>query len=174
MICEGEANVHFEANGMLRKLRANVDDATVGDICYAVLGAAQSSGFEIDPSTDKGAQNRLMGGSMVQAGIFTQAEADAFFALGESVSYPFASKTEYDFQVAKGTLKVVEVQNTIDNKFALVTTTKNLGGHSAKVLNANDVTVGYIDILDVGTYACEVNEKLRTPPYKIEDFYGVI
>lgn len=147
--------------------------ATVGSLCKLVLAAAQGAGFQIDPGTEAGAENRALAQLLVDNNVFTGAEMQAFFALGETVENPFATATEYDFQKAKGTLTLTEIPAaniSQRGESAIIITTVAHEQHSPILYAADGAIAGYFNHVEsAGLYVCNIKTDQRgKAPYSYE------
>jgi hypothetical protein len=180
-----EARQFFSIMGARDNIESNLNNTavvqvvpdvntTVGALCRSVLDTLSGGNFATDPSIQDGQLNRVASAILVTAGALTQAQVDGFFALGETITTPFAGATEHDFQIAKDTIASKETSRSVARDFAFITTTGSCVKHSPRLV-ANGVIVGYFKGVEAqGTYCAEIPQQHRTSPVFVDDVYGVM
>lgn len=148
---------------------------TVGALCRTVVRTIQNGQFATDPKQKDGELNRAATQALVDSGVISQAQADGFYATCETVSRPYESKTEYDFQLAKGTITKVPAQLSALGDSVVMTTTVDCPRHSPRITDSNGVIVDYLRNVSVaGIYVTTIKPEHRGKDLYVDDCYGVI
>jgi len=152
------------------------DPTTVGALCRTVIRTLNGGQFATDPSTEDGMVNRGSSAILVVTGVLTQSQVDGFYAKAETVSFPYANRDEYSFQIAKGTVPKVELTDfSANGDFVRFSTTGTAPQHTPRVTNSADNKVGNVyGVALAGWYAFAVPVEARGTTLFIDNPYGVV
>ena len=150
-------------------------NTTVGALCRSVLDTLSGGNFATDPSIQDGQLNRVASAILVTAGALTQAQVDGFFALGETSTKPFAGATEHAFQLAKGTIPTVQLNQTANGDYAIITVSALCENHAPRVTTANGTRItSFYNVSQIGLYAAEIPNEYRGQVLSVDNAYGVV
>tara|TARA_R110000772_G_scaffold144025_2_gene253588 strand:- start:3243 stop:3869 length:627 start_codon:yes stop_codon:yes gene_type:complete len=151
------------------------DPTTVGALCRTVVRTLNGGQFSTDPNTEDGASNRGSSAVLVAVGVLTQAQVDDFYAKAETVRYPLATKTEYDFQVAKGTIAKLALRQTANGDCAIMEVFAICANHPPRVTIANGTRIGYFyNVAATGFYSFTIPNEYRGQDLFVDNAYSVI
>lgn len=151
------------------------DPTTVGALCRTIIRTLNGGSFATDPTTEDGAVNRGSSLALVAVGILTQTQMDDFYSKAETASYPFANKSEYDFQIAKGTITNVALRKTANGDCAIMEVSSSCENHAARITIANGTRIGYFyNVANVGFYSFTIPNEYRGQALFVDDAYIVV
>ena len=181
-----EARQFFSIMGALDSVEANATSTapvevipgvptTVGALCRSLLDTLKDGTFATDPNTQDGQLNRAASAMLVNNSVLAQAQVDGFFALSETNTNPFANKTEYDFQVAKGTVPQTTVDISANGDFCYKVTTGNCPGHAPRITTTNGTRItSFYNVDAQGMYIAAIPNEYRGQTLYVDNAYGVM
>jgi hypothetical protein len=186
-ISPGKAGQFFGTTGMLSKIEAeftnptlvqllpSLPPTTVGELCRTIIKSSETIGFAIDPNTPEGDLNRAGAAILVNEGIISQGLVDAFFGIGETVTYPFANKTEYDFAIAKGTVDRVVLTKTANGDSVIIQTSAECELHSPRITNqAGTMITRFFNVSKVGFYTQVIPNEYKGQTLYVDNAFNVV
>jgi len=178
----GQARGYFVSSGIWARLRAIQSDKSnplyaLADAIIITASDAESY-FGIDPLLADGVSNLRGLNTLYSAGEVTETQRDYFLGMSVTINYPFANKTEQDFQIAKDTIQRVIV--TVEQGFCTITTLADAPKHNPHIYRRVTFSNGdYEDIRVAGFRDVEKASKYRVqcpsePDMYVDNAYNVI
>ncbi len=150
------------------------DPTTVGALCRTIVRTLSGGMFATDPNTEDGMVNRGSSAILVAVGVLTQAQVDGFYSKAETVAFPFLTKTEHDFQVAKGTIAKVPLRITANGDCAIMEVSAACPNHSARITLTDGARIGYFfNVSAIGFYSTTIPNEYRGQALFVDDAYNI-
>lgn len=146
---------------------------SIGSVCRGVL--QNTTGFNVDPSLPMGQFNLGVIAILVSLNIITQEIADAFIALGQTVTTPFANKNEHEFQVAKGTISTVLTTPSAKGDYAIMTTNAVTPSHNPRLTTLEGTAIeSFKNVSLVGMYVAKIPNQYMGQDLYVDNAYNVV
>lgn len=173
----------FLSQGVEDALHSRVADPTlidvggksisIGSICRGVL--QNTTGFNVDPSSPMGQFNLGVVAILVSLNIITQSIADAFIALGQTITTPFANKNEHEFQVAKGTVNRVLCGKTAKGDYATMTVSTETPAHTPRLTTLDGKAVeSFHNVGVTGLYVTKIPNQYMGQDLYVDNAYNAV
>ena len=181
-----EARQFFSIMGALDSVESNQTNTTavevvagvpttIGALCRSLVSTLAGGNFATDPNTQDGQLNRAASALLVANNVLAQSQVDSFFALSETNTQPLANKTEYDFQVAKGTVAKVPVEISVNGDFCYKVTTGVCETHAPRITTTNGTRItSFYNVNAQGMYIAQIPNEYRGQDLFVDNAYGVM
>jgi len=146
---------------------------TIGSICRGTL--ANTTGFNLDPTNQLGQSNLALLNALVAIPLISQAVADQFIALSQTIETPYENTTLHEFEVAKGTVSKAPVSISANGDYAMFEISAETPQHNPRLTTAeNEIVETFFNVLNVGFYSMKIPGNFRGRELFIDNSYSVV